>query len=86
MTREKNVGEKAKEMAKETARGKNIEEMVLDVAKDMLGYTTQKCVREIIKHMVDEMTKDLIGAEVMNEILHKFVDILRWRCWDPYNV
>jgi hypothetical protein len=75
MTREKSAGEKAREMAKEIARGKNTEEMVLDVAKDMLGYTTQKCVRETSKHMVNKMTKDLIGVEVMNEVLHKFVDI-----------
>ncbi len=75
MTRGKNVGEKVGEMAKETTKGKSTEEMVLDVAKDMPRYTTQKCVKETTKHLVDEMTKDLVGVEVMNEVLHKFVDI-----------
>ncbi len=75
MIREKNAREKVKEMAKETARGESTEEMVLDVAEGMRKYTTQKCVKDMAKHMVDEMTKDLIGMEVMNEVLHKFVDI-----------
>jgi ketol-acid reductoisomerase len=69
------LGKKTREMAKEMARGKSAKEMVLDVAKDMPRYTTQKSVRETAKHMVNEMTKDLASMEVMNEILHKFVDI-----------
>lgn len=63
MIREKSVREKVREMAKEMARGESIEEMVFDVAKDMPKYTAQKCVRDMAKHMVDKMTKDLVGDE-----------------------